>query len=179
MTPINPAAAKADKAKAKAEKAAAAAKAKQDAAQAAADLKAKKEAEKKLAAQRATDVKTTANQAAANAAGKADTDKQLAAQKAALVAALANRPVTETKPTTQPVPPPAAVAKAEPAAQPVKTADVNFAGKDLGMKPMEAPALPISSSKEDQLQALLAKYKADQITPEEYHKQRAAILAQP
>jgi hypothetical protein len=179
MTPINPAAAKADKAKAKAEKAAAAAKAKQDAAQAAADLKAKKEAEKKLAAQRATDAKTTANQAAANAAAKADTDKQLAAQKAALVAALANRPVTETKPTTQPVPPPAAVAKAEPAAQPVKTADVNFAGKDLGMKPMEAPALPISSSKEDQLQALLAKYKADQITPEEYHKQRAAILAQP
>jgi len=47
------------------------------------------------------------------------------------------------------------------------------------MKPMEAPALPISASKEDQLQALLAKYKADQITPEEYHNQRAALLAQP
>jgi len=33
--------------------------------------------------------------------------------------------------------------------------------------------------KEAQLQALLARYKADLITPEQYHKQRAAILAQP
>jgi hypothetical protein len=34
-------------------------------------------------------------------------------------------------------------------------------------------------AKEQELQALLEKYKADQITPEEYHKQRAAILAEP
>ncbi len=44
---------------------------------------------------------------------------------------------------------------------------------------MTAPALPISASKEAQLQELTAKYKADQISPEEYQKQRAAILAQP
>jgi len=55
----------------------------------------------------------------------------------------------------------------------------DYAGKELGMKPIAAPALPISASKEEQLQALLAKYKADQLTPEQYHKQRAAILAQP
>jgi hypothetical protein len=41
------------------------------------------------------------------------------------------------------------------------------------------PAAPISAAKEAQLQALLAKYKAEQITPEAYYKQRAEILAQP
>jgi hypothetical protein len=55
----------------------------------------------------------------------------------------------------------------------------NYVGKDLGLKPIAAPALPISSDKQFQLDALLQKYKADLITPEEYHKQRAAILAQP
>jgi len=59
------------------------------------------------------------------------------------------------------------------------TADAALAGRDLGMKPIAAPALPISATKADRLQALLAKYKADQITPEEYHQQRAAILAEP
>jgi hypothetical protein len=46
------------------------------------------------------------------------------------------------------------------------------------MKPIAAPDLPISASKEAQLRDLLSKYKADLITPEEYHRQRAAILAQ-
>jgi len=47
------------------------------------------------------------------------------------------------------------------------------------IQPIVAPPLPISTSKESQLQALLEKYKADQITPAEYQKQRTAILAQP
>jgi hypothetical protein len=42
-----------------------------------------------------------------------------------------------------------------------------------------APPLPISALKEQQLQELLRKYKADEITPAEYHAQRAAILAEP
>jgi hypothetical protein len=45
--------------------------------------------------------------------------------------------------------------------------------------PIVAPAIPISATKEQRLQALLAKYKADQITPEQYHTQRAEILAEP
>ena len=61
-------------------------------------------------------------------------------------------------------------------AQPAATA---YPGKSLGLSPIIVPALPISASKEEQLKALLAKYQADQITPEEYHKQRAAILAAP
>ena len=60
-----------------------------------------------------------------------------------------------------------------------KPASQNYAGKKLGFKPIEAPPLPISAAKQSQLQALLVKYKADQVTPEEYQAQRAAILAQP
>lgn len=48
-----------------------------------------------------------------------------------------------------------------------------------GPIPIIAPPLPISMTKEQRLQALLMLYKADQITPEQYHKQRAAILAEP
>jgi len=54
-----------------------------------------------------------------------------------------------------------------------------YTGKELGLKPIESPLLPVSAAQQAQLQALLAKYKANQITPEEYHKQRAEILAQP
>lgn len=47
-----------------------------------------------------------------------------------------------------------------------------------GEVPMVAPALPISGSKEQRLEQLLQQYKADQITPEQYHAQRAKILAE-
>jgi hypothetical protein len=72
----------------------------------------------------------------------------------------AQTPVVETRP----LPPPA---------------DVNYPGKSLGFKPIEAPELPISADKEAQLQALLIVYKADRITPAEYQVQRAKILAEP
>ena len=54
-----------------------------------------------------------------------------------------------------------------------------FPGKELGLKPIEAPLVPISATQQAQLQALLTQYKANQISPEEYHKRRAEILAQP
>ncbi len=60
-----------------------------------------------------------------------------------------------------------------------KPANQNYLGKDLGMKPLPTPALPIAASQAARLQALLAKYKADQISPEDYHQQRAKILAEP
>jgi hypothetical protein len=46
------------------------------------------------------------------------------------------------------------------------------------VKPIETPALPISATKEERLQALLQKYKTDQITPEEYHTERTKIMAE-
>jgi hypothetical protein len=54
-----------------------------------------------------------------------------------------------------------------------------YTGRELGLKPLESPPLPITATQEAQLQALLAKYKANQITPDEYQRQRAEILAQP
>jgi hypothetical protein len=65
------------------------------------------------------------------------------------------------------------------AAQAAKAQKAAAKAGDLGLNPIEAPPLPISAAKQDQLQALLAKYKADQISPEEYQKQRAEILAEP
>lgn len=74
-----------------------------------------------------------------------------------------------------------AVKETPPAGAPpaARTADMSYPGKDLGLKPIEAPALPISADKQAQLQALDSKYMANQITPEEYHKQRAEILGEP
>jgi hypothetical protein len=43
--------------------------------------------------------------------------------------------------------------------------------------PIVAPPLPINFSKEQKLDWLLNLYKANQITPQQYHEQRAAILA--
>jgi hypothetical protein len=39
--------------------------------------------------------------------------------------------------------------------------------------------MPVSADIEAQLQELNAKYMANQISPEEYHKRRAEILAKP
>jgi hypothetical protein len=41
--------------------------------------------------------------------------------------------------------------------------------------PVAAPPM----TKEQKLHALLVKYKANQITPRQYHEQRAALIAQP
>ena len=73
---------------------------------------------------------------------------------------------------------PAAPAAA-PAVKPPPQPNLNYAGKSLGFKPVEAPPPPVSAQKVAALQALLAKYKANQISPDEYQKERAAILAEP
>ena len=45
--------------------------------------------------------------------------------------------------------------------------------------PLVAPASPLSASKEAQLADLLSRYRADLITPEQYHTERAKIIAAP
>jgi hypothetical protein len=45
--------------------------------------------------------------------------------------------------------------------------------------PLEGPPLPITSEKHDRLNGLLQRYKADQLTPEQYQVERAKILAGP
>jgi hypothetical protein len=44
-------------------------------------------------------------------------------------------------------------------------------------QPVTAPSLPISESQQQQLQALLQQYVANQITPAQYQAERAKILA--
>jgi len=144
------------------------------------------------AAQRTEATKAGADQAAATVStGPEDASQmsaQRAAQMAALTAAMGEKPAAETPAKKEaPAKPAKMVSEARPAAQPVVAvvpqppteANVNYAGKNLGLKPIAAPALPISASKEDQLEGLLMRYKANLISPEEYHQQRAAILAAP
>ena len=48
-----------------------------------------------------------------------------------------------------------------------------------GFQPMQGPAVNISSAKQQQLNDLLRRYQSDEITPAQYHQERAKILAQP
>ncbi|HEY1490447.1 MAG TPA: hypothetical protein VGF90_05340, partial [Verrucomicrobiae bacterium] len=81
---------------------------------------------------------------------------------------VAPMPTTPTAPEMKPV-----------ASSPAKPNKIIIPGQEPGFPPMVAPALPISAGKEQQLDALLARYQANLISPEEYQKQRAAILAAP
>ena len=62
---------------------------------------------------------------------------------------------------------------------PTNQINANYPGNELGLKPIEAPPLPISAAKQAQLGALLAKYMANAITPGQYQIERAKILANP
>jgi hypothetical protein len=89
-------------------------------------------------------------------------------------AAIEAAPVVET-------PAPAATAPADTAVEtpaPAQTEPVTPTEVKASVTkptPSSAPAI----SKDERLMLLLARYKADQITPEQYHTQRAAILAEP
>jgi len=74
---------------------------------------------------------------------------------------------------------PVAPAVAPVAKPPSPPAKANYPGKAMGFPPVEAPPPPVSAQQQADLQALLARYMANQISPEEYQKERAAILARP
>jgi hypothetical protein len=91
-------------------------------------------------------------------------------------------PETVTPPATPPPAPISSVAAAPETKSAVtksKMQSGNYTGTKLGLKPIESPSLPISAEKQARLEALLVKYRADQITPEQYHAERASILAEP
>lgn len=75
---------------------------------------------------------------------------------------------------------PAASAAPETTAQAVAspTQAAPPAAVNKGPVTFQAPASPVAGSKEQRLQQLLQQYKADQITPEQYHQERAKILAE-
>jgi hypothetical protein len=79
-----------------------------------------------------------------------------------------------------PAPATPAVPEMKPVAtKPAKANNATVVGQEPGFPPMIAPPVPISAAKQQQLDALLAQYQANLISPEEYQKQRAAILAAP
>jgi len=91
----------------------------------------------------------------------------------------ASSPAPQTKPVAMSPVRPAPPAVKPEVMRPPNQVNANYPGKELGLKPITAPPLPISAAKAAQLQELLEKYRADQITPKEYHNRRAAILAEP
>ena len=156
----------------KAKQEAAEAKAKQDAAQAAADAKA---AADKKAKQEAAAAKAKQDAAQAAAQLKAKKEAQAAADAKAKQDAL--QAAAEKKAKAEADKKLAELKQAETEA--AKPGKMDSPGAELGLHQIAAPALPIAASKESRLQTLLGKYKTNQLTPEEYHKQRAAILAEP
>lgn len=68
---------------------------------------------------------------------------------------------------------------AAPAPAPaIASAPASAAPAGLQPVPLAVPASPVPATKEQQLAELLQRYKADEITPQEYHAERARILAQ-
>lgn len=70
-------------------------------------------------------------------------------------------------------------ALAQPVAAPAAPGKSTSAQAAPSLPQIEGPAAAIATSKQQRLDELLNRYRADQITPEEYHQQRAAILAEP
>jgi hypothetical protein len=96
-------------------------------------------------------------------------------QPAMTIPAITNRPPVVSRRPSGNQPPPKSP---PPPRQPV-VVPPNQPMSSPGLAPIMAPPLPISPSKEAQLQALLQQYKSDQITPEQYQIERAKILAEP
>lgn len=97
-------------------------------------------------------------------------DDAEAAQAAKLQEALRQKLAAEKASAPAPV----AVAPAKPAttvAAPVAVAPITAN--------IETAPSPLSGSKQERLAELLRRYKADAVTPQEYHTQRAAIIAEP
>jgi hypothetical protein len=88
-------------------------------------------------------------------------------------------PTPPPKATAAPPAKPAAPAVAPAVKPPPPPANASYPGKTLGFPPIGAPPPPVSAQQQADLQALLGKYMANQISPEEYQKERAAILARP
>ncbi len=119
-------------------------------------------------------------QAAAGQQRQADmAAKEKAAQPAPVVAKTTTaKPVAPAKPDGKKAP-----AQAAPQADAGKTAAKTGAKTEVktgpeSLEPLASPGSPLTGNKEQALRELLKKYAADEIAPEDYHKERARILAQ-
>jgi hypothetical protein len=101
-------------------------------------------------------------------------------QKLEAEAAVATTPAPAPKVEPQPAKPVAST-PATPVYQPVAKPQPTPAPAFVVVTPTTEPTIPspFSASKQQRLAELLERYKADAITPQEYHTQRAAIIAEP
>ena len=186
-------------------KAQAKAKAKAEAEQAVVDTKAKKLAKKQAAEQKAAEVAAAKKQVKFNlaqakverakieqpktstAVKTSDTPEQAKAREAIAHALFQDAANNSTAPAAKPATP-APVAKPIVKAKPMKAEKPIVAKKPKVVEPAKvvapaivsaAPPLPINSVQQHKLAELLTKYKADMVTPAEYQKLRAEILANP
>ena len=87
---------------------------------------------------------------------------------------------TTPAPATATTPAPAVAAVTPPAPKPTAQPDPKPAPVAAATyKPIDAPPSPFSAAKQAKLAELLTRYRADAITAQEYHAQRAAIIAEP
>jgi len=68
---------------------------------------------------------------------------------------------------------------AMPAPAPTASTAKNPAQPSVTLPPLSGPPSSLSAAKQQKLDALLEQYRNDQITPQQYHEQRAKILAEP
>jgi len=75
------------------------------------------------------------------------------------------------------VPAPTVATTPAPAPVPTGAPDLQSRAEEVKKDQVARPSVPLT--KAQKLAELNAAYKTDQITPAEYHKRRAAILAEP
>jgi hypothetical protein len=169
------AAEKAAKAKADAEaRAAAKEKARMDAEHAAAEKAAQANAEAAARERAKEQARLQSEQAAAAKAAKAKADAEARAAAKQKARADAERAAAE-KAAAKEAAKHAKATKSQPA-QPIFQERPEH---QTAVTPIHTAPAPVAGSKEQRLQALLQQYQADKISPEEYHSQRAKILAEP
>ena len=97
---------------------------------------------------------------------KVKVEKKVAPSKPAKVEKPKPAPVVASKPE-----------KPAPAPKPEKPKEVKQPAARF--EPLAAPPSSLPATKEGRLAELLRKYKADELTPEQYHIEKAKILAEP
>ena len=159
--------------------------------QVAARIKARQDAERAAKAEAEASRKAAAKR-------QAETEAQAKAE-ARLKAEAQAKPKAESKPQPSAIPQKAAEAKPQPPTkapaqakaadqkpaaapgpgQPAAAKPAPTAKNAPAFQPLPVPVLPLSGDKQQKLAELLRKYRADEITPEQYHTERAKILAEP
>ena len=83
-------------------------------------------------------------------------------------------PIPESSYTVHPALPQIPTPAPAPAANQIQAAPPM-----ISLPPMAAPPSSLSAAKQQKLDALLQQYRMDQLTPQQYHEQRAKILSEP